>query len=193
MQLQLFSPFFFLIATRWNLFFMLLCMRILRHFQRCKTKTGSGELQLGMNTASAAHMCVVCVCTRVHGRVYQMFGDSVKHQTSSLESGVQADRSSPQETGLKGREMLSVTGEIEYSDNGNHLLSAALGTKANAFRSFRGASSLAARVTSFRGALPHAHRCTCRPEADGSFHQEHRLTEGLCVLARLLLFLINGP
>lgn len=76
-----------------------------------------------MNIASVAHMCVVCVRTRVHGRVYQTLGDSIKRQTSSLESGVQADRSSPQETGLKGREMLrSVTGEIEYSDNGNHLL-----------------------------------------------------------------------
>lgn len=96
--------------------------------------------------------------------------DSIKRQVSSLESGVQADRSSPQETGLKGREMLrNVMGEIEHSDNGNHLLSAASETKPSASRSLRGASAFAASVISFGGAPPHAHPLTgahtCGPKA----------------------------
>lgn len=94
--------------------------------------------------------------------------DSIKRQVFSLESGVQADRSSPQETGLKGREMLrNVMGEIEHSDNGSHLLSAASETKPSALRSLQGASAFAASVISFGRAPPHqltgAH--TCGPKA----------------------------
>lgn len=98
-----------------------------------------------MNVVSVANV-VLFVSVQMSSVVFnRCFCDLIKRQVPSLESGVQADRSSPQETRLKGSEKLrNVTGEIEHSDNGNHLLSAAPETKPSALRSLRGAALFAA-------------------------------------------------
>lgn len=98
-----------------------------------------------MNTLSKANLSVTRVYTSVRARVYQMFArldqksDFLIKVWSSGRPLISAGNQ------IKGRELLrNVTGEIEYSDNGNHLRSAALETRPSALPSLRAASALVA-------------------------------------------------
>lgn len=115
-----------------------------------------------MNIVSTANLSITRIYTSARARVYCVF--SRLDQTSAFL--VKAGRPlSSAGNPIEGREMLrNVTGEIGYSDNGNHLRSSA--SNQGQARDHPGSGVIACCLSHFllesRSTLArsHAHRCT---------------------------------
>lgn len=115
-----------------------------------------------MNIASTATLRITRVNTSARACVYQMFARFDQKSDFLIKVWSAGRPLISAGNQIKAREILrNVTGEIEYSDNGNRLRSTALETRPSALPSLCAASSLAAWVISSWRVTSRspAHRC----------------------------------